>query len=235
MDLQQIISGVDWARVTQSMHIRGYAKIPGILSANECDELVSQYAQPDLYRKTIVMEHHGYGLGQYKYYSYPLPGIVQQLREQVYPHIAPIANKWMEVLNIDKRFPDTLSELTQLCHQHNQLRPTPLILKYNQGGYNALHQDLYGEVYFPMQLVVCLNQHGNDYDGGEFVLVEQRPRMQSKATVLSPNKGDMLLFTTNFRPVMGSKGYYRVNMKHGVSEVTRGDRHTLGVIFHDAA
>jgi hypothetical protein len=233
MDLQQKINEVNWADVTESMHAKGYAQIPNILSADECDALVNQYPA-DIYRKTIVMEHHGYGLGQYKYYSYPLPGVVQALRESVYPNIAPIANKWMEVLNIDKQFPGSLNELTELCHQHNQLRPTPLILKYNKGGYNAMHQDLYGEVYFPMQLVVCLNEPGKDYEGGEFVLVEQRPRMQSKAIVLNPRKGDMLLFTTNFRPVMGSKGYYRVNMKHGVSEITNGERHTLGIIFHDA-
>jgi hypothetical protein len=233
MDLQQKINEVNWADVTENMHAKGYAQLPNILSADECDALVNQYPA-DIYRKTIVMEYHGYGLGQYKYYSYPLPGVVQSLRESVYPHIAPIANKWMEVLNIDKQFPGNLNELTELCHQHNQLRPTPLILKYNKGGYNAMHQDLYGEVYFPMQLVICLNEPGKDYEGGEFVLVEQRPRMQSKAIVLNPRKGDMLLFTTNFRPVMGSKGYYRVNMKHGVSEVTNGERHTLGIIFHDA-
>ena len=216
------------------MHAKGYAPIPNILSADECDELIDHYADETGYRKTIVMEHHGYGLGQYKYYSYPLPGVVQQLREAVYPNIAPIANKWMEVLNINKQFPATLNELTDLCHQHGQLRPTPLILKYNKGGYNAMHQDLYGEVYFPMQLVVCLSEPGEDFEGGEFVLVEQRPRMQSKAIVLNPKKGDVLLFTTNFRPVMGTRGYYRVNMKHGVSEVTLGGRHTLGIIFHDA-
>ena len=233
MDLQQRIKEVNWTEVTESMHTKGYAQIPNILSADECDALVNQYPA-DIYRKTIVMEHHGYGFGQYKYYSYPLPRLVQALRESVYPHIAPIANKWMEVLNIDKQFPGNLNELTELCHQHNQLRPTPLILKYNKGGYNAMHQDLYGEVYFPMQLVICLNEPGKDYEGGEFVLVEQRPRMQSKAIVLNPRKGDMLLFTTNFRPVMGSKGYYRVNMKHGVSEVTNGERHTLGIIFYDA-
>lgn len=234
MDLQQRIAQVNWAEVTESMHAKGYAQLPNVLSADECDALISQYPENGIYRKTIVMEHHGYGLGQYKYYSYPLPRVVQALREAVYPNIAPIANKWMEVLNIDKRFPDTLNELTDLCHQHGQLRPTPLILKYNKGGYNAMHQDLYGEVYFPMQLVVCLNEPGKDFEGGEFVLVEQRPRMQSKAMVSNPKKGDVLLFTTNFRPVMGSKGYYRVNMKHGVSEVTSGDRHTLGIIFHDA-
>ncbi|MEB0249469.1 MULTISPECIES: 2OG-Fe(II) oxygenase [unclassified Mucilaginibacter] len=234
MELQERISQVNWVEVAESMHAKGYAPIPNILSADECDELIDHYADETGYRKTIVMEHHGYGLGQYKYYSYPLPGVVQQLREAVYPNIVPIANKWMEVLNINKQFPATLNELTDLCHQHGQLRPTPLILKYNKGGYNAIHQDLYGEVYFPMQLVVCLSEPGEDFEGGEFVLVEQRPRMQSKAIVLNPKKGDVLLFTTNFRPVMGTRGYYRVNMKHGVSEVTLGDRHTLGIIFHDA-
>jgi hypothetical protein len=234
MELKERLEQVNWTDVAESMHAKGYASIPGILSAEECDALVSRYNDADVYRKTIVMEHHGYGLGQYKYYSYPLPGVVQILREAVYPNIAPIANKWMTVLNIDKQFPTTLNELTELCHHQGQLRPTPLILKYGKDGYNALHQDLYGEVYFPMQLVICLNQPDKDYTGGEFVLVEQRPRMQSKAMVLNPDKGDILLFTTNFRPVQGSRGYYRVNMKHGVSEVTGGERHTLGIIFHDA-
>jgi hypothetical protein len=234
MTLQQRIENTDWAAVTQSMNDKGYAAIPAILQADECEALINNYGDASLYRKTIQMEHHGYGLGQYKYYNYPLPGVVQQLRQGVYPHIAPIANSWMQVLNIDKQFPDTLNQLTELCHLHNQLRPTPLILKYGMGGYNAMHQDLYGEVYFPMQLVVCLNEPGQDFTGGEFVLVEQRPRMQSRAMVLNPRKGDMLLFTTNFRPVKGSKGYYRVNMRHGVSEVTAGNRHTLGIIFHDA-
>jgi hypothetical protein len=234
MELKQRLEQVNWTDVAESMHAKGYASILGILSAEECEALVNRYNDADGYRKTIVMENHGYGFGQYKYYSYPLPGVVQTLREVVYPNIAPIANKWMEVLNIDKQFPLTLTGLTELCHQHNQLRPTPLILKYGKGGYNALHQDLYGEVYFPMQLVICLNQPDKDYTGGEFVLVEQRPRMQSKAMVLNPDKGDILLFTTNFRPVQGSRGYYRVNMKHGVSEVAGGERHTLGIIFHDA-
>lgn len=234
MELQQRIEQSDWAQVTKSMHAKGYASIPGILLADECDDLVTHYGDDQGYRKTIVMENHGYGLGQYKYYSYPLPGVVQQLRESFYPYIAPIANKWMDVLGIDKQFPTTFAELTTRCHEAGQLRPTPLILKYNKGGYNALHQDLYGEVYFPMQLVVCLSEPGTDFEGGEFVLVEQRPRMQSKAMVLNPKKGDVLLFTTNFRPVMGTKGYYRVNMRHGVSEVTDGNRHTLGIIFHDA-
>ena len=235
MELKQRIEQVNWQDITESMNAKGYATISNILTAEECDALTAAYDDAPLYRKTIVMEHHGYGLGQYKYYNYPLPGLLQQLREGIYPNIAPIGNKWMEVLNIDKQFPGTLNELTELCHQHNQLRPTPLILKYNTGGYNAMHQDLYGEVFFPMQLVIVLNQPGKDFKGGEFVLVEQRPRMQSKAIVLNPGKGDLLLFTTNFRPVKGAKGYYRVNMKHGVSEIIAGERHTLGVIFHDAA
>jgi hypothetical protein len=235
MNIQQQIAQTDWADVTQSMNDKGYACISKMLSPEACDALTAQYNDSTLYRKTIQMENHGYGIGQYKYYNYPLPGMVQQLRELVYPNIAPIADGWMHALNIDRQFPATLSELTALCHQHNQLRPTPLILKYNTGGYNAMHQDLYGEVFFPMQLVIFLNEAGKDYHGGEFVLVEQRPRMQSKAMVLNPGKGDMLLFTTNFRPVKGSKGYYRVNMRHGVSEIKDGERHTLGIIFHDAA
>lgn len=235
MKLKDRIQETDWAAITESLHTRGYASVPQMLTNDECEALIAAYADEDGYRKTIQMENHGYGMGQYKYYNYPLPGIVQQLRELIYPYIAPVANKWMEVLGIDKHFPGTIHELTELCHQHNQNRPTPLILKYAKGGFNAMHQDLYGEIYFPMQLVVCLNQPGEDFTGGEFVLVEQRPRMQSKAIVLNPGRGDMLIFTTNFRPAKGTKGYHRVNMRHGVSELLRGERHTLGVIFHDAS
>jgi len=234
MDLEERIDCLDWSRLAEDMNERGYASASNVLTAAECDELVDRYNSDSLYRKTIIMEHHGYGLGEYKYYQYPLPGVVQQLRESVYPKLAPIANNWMSVLGIDKHFPDSSSELVELCHAHGQLRPTPLILRYNKGGYNALHQDLYGEVYFPMQLVLFLNEPGEDYEGGEFVLIEQKPRAQSKAIVLKPSKGDLLIFTTNFRPVKGTKGYYRVNMKHGVSELITGKRHTLGIIFHDA-
>ncbi|OOQ57933.1 2OG-Fe(II) oxygenase [Mucilaginibacter pedocola] len=235
MDLAERIEQADWAAATESLNSKGYAMLSGILSADECDALIGQYSEDALYRKTIQMENHGYGLGQYRYYNYPLPGVVQQLREGIYPHIAPVANNWMKVLGMETSFPGNLQELTEQCHAHGQNRPTPLILKYNKGGYNAMHQDLYGEIFFPMQLVVCLNQPGKDFEGGEFVLVEQRPRMQSKAMVLNPGKGDMLIFTTNFRPVLGSRGYYRVNMRHGVSELRSGQRHTLGVIFHDAS
>ena len=234
MDLKERIDLLDWDRITEDMNSKGYVVAANILTGEECGTLVGQYNDTALYRKTIIMEHHAYGLGEYKYFQYPLPGVVQQLRENVYPKLAPIANGWMNALNIDKQFPANLPALIELCHAHSQLRPTPLILKYNAGGYNALHQDLYGEVYFPMQAVLFLNEPGKDYEGGEFVLVEQRPRAQSKAIVLKPHKGDMLIFTTNFRPVKGSKGYYRVNMKHAVSELTEGKRHTLGIIFHDA-
>lgn len=235
MTLQQKIAQLNSSDIAPEMNDKGYAIIPDLLTGDECDALKEQFNNAGLYRKTIQMERYRFGMGEYKYYSYPLPALIQQLREGFYPVIAPIANNWMRVLNIDKQFPGSLNQLTELCYQHGQTSPTPLMLKYGKGGYNTLHQDLYGEIFFPMQLVVFLNEPGVDYEGGEFVLIEQRPRAQSKAIVLKPRKGDILLFTTNFRPVKGSKGYYRVNMKHGVSELTNGERHTLGIIFHDAA
>ncbi|MDR3694303.1 2OG-Fe(II) oxygenase [Mucilaginibacter sp.] len=235
MELKERINLLDWGRLTEDINEKGYAAASNILTGDECDELIRQYNNETLYRKTINMERYRFGLGEYKYFQYPLPALVQQLRENVYPKLAPIANNWMRVLNIDMRYPGSLNDLLDLCHSQNQNRPTPLILQYGKGGYNTLHQDLYGDVYFPMQLVLFLNEPDEDYEGGEFVLVEQRPRAQSKAIVLRPRKGDMLLFTTNFRPAKGSKGYYRVNMKHGVSELAGGKRHTLGIIFHDAA
>ncbi|WP_211217498.1 2OG-Fe(II) oxygenase [Segetibacter koreensis] len=180
------------------------------------------------------MERYRFGLGEYKYFDYPLPGLIQTIKEEIYPKLAPIANKWMNVLHIEKEFPCKFEELQRLCHNNNQTKPTVLILKYGKGGHNTLHQDLYGDIFFPIQMVLFLNEPAEDYLGGEFVLIQQTPRAQSKAIVLQPRKGDMLIFTTNFRPVKGSKGYYRANMKHGVSEVHEGERHTLGIIFHDA-
>jgi hypothetical protein len=234
MNIQQRINLLNWNGIADEMNDKGYSLTSEVLTDEECDEFIRQYDNNTLYRKTINMERYRFGLGEYKYYQYPLPELIQQLRENVYPKLAPIANNYMRVLNIDKHFPESLEQLLELCHAQNQHRPTPLILKYGTGGYNTLHQDLYGEVYFPMQAVLFLNEPDADYEGGEFVLIEQRPRAQSKAIVLKPSKGDLLLFTTNFRPVKGSKGYYRVNMKHGVSELTAGKRHTLGIIFHDA-
>lgn len=233
-NLKTKLATTDWQSVTESMNEKGYAIISKFLSDEQCNELIQEYNKENLYRKTVVMERYRFGLGEYKYFDYPLPKIIQTLRETIYPKLSPIANLWMKVLNIDKIFPETFEELQSLCHQNNQLKPTPLILKYGKGGFNTLHQDLYGNVYFPMQCVLFLNEPDVDFTGGEFVLTQQTPRAQSKAIVLKPKKGDMLIFTTNFRPIKGVKGYFRVNMKHGVSEVISGERHTLGVIFHEA-
>ena len=229
-----VLTAINWQRITDEMHEKGYAVVPAALSHAACDELKRMYDDPGAYRKTVVMERYRFGQGEYKYFSYPLPAVVQHIREHIYPKLVPIANTWMQALNIRKEFPAGFSELQELCRQNDQLKPTALILKYGKSGHNTLHQDLYGDVYFPMQLVLFLNEPEKDYRGGEFVLVQQTPRAQSKAVVLKPRKGDMLIFTTSFRPVKGSKGYYRVNMKHGVSEVHDGERYTLGVIFHDA-
>lgn len=233
-DITANIAAVNWPSVAEAMNTTGYAIIPGLIPSGDCEKLIANYAGTDAYRKTVVMERYRYGLGEYKYFNYPLPPLVQQVREQVYPELAPIANSWMRALNIATTFPDTFAELQQLCHANKQQKPTALILKYGPGGFNTLHQDLYGDIYFPMQLVMFLNDAGEDYTGGEFVLTEQIPRAQSKAIVLKPRKGDVLIFTTNFRPIKGTKGYYKVNMKHGVSQLHTGERYTLGIIFHDA-
>jgi hypothetical protein len=234
MTIQERITAVNWAQVAEEMHQKGYAIISDFLSKVECKELIANYDRKGSYRKTVVMERYRFGLGEYKYFQYPLPEMIQQIRESLYPRLAPIANLWMKVLGIEKQFPDSFLALQKLCHAADQLQPTPLILKYGKGGFNTLHQDLYGEVYFPIQAVMFLNQPDQDFTGGEFVLTQQTPRAQSKAIVLKPNRGDLVIFTTNFRPIKGTKGYYRVNMKHGVSEVHSGERHTLGIIFHDA-
>ena len=232
--IQEKIVAIDWQIVTSEMNEKGFALVPQLLSNKYCEELIADYDDPALYRKTITMERYRFGLGEYKYFTYPLPGLIQTIRSEVYPQLAPVANSWMKVLNIEKQFPASFGELQTLCHRNAQTKPTVLILKYGKGGHNTLHQDMYGDIFFPMQLVLFLNEPGEEYSGGEFVLTQQTPRAQSKAIVLKPRKGDMLLFTTNFRPIKGSKGYYRVNMKHGVSEVHEGQRHTLGIIFHDA-
>jgi hypothetical protein len=231
---RDFLKGIDWLAVADAMHEKGYWHGERVLPDEYCDEFVASYDRSDMYRKTVTMERHRFGLGEYKYFSYPLPEVVQTVRREVYPNLAPIANIWAEQLQLDVRFPEGLDGLQKLCRKKGQTRPTPLILKYGKGGFNTLHQDLYGEVYFPMQLAFFLNEPGKDYTGGEFVLTEQVPRAQSKAIVLTPQKGDMIIFTTNFRPIKGTRGYYRAAMRHGVSEVRSGRRHTLGVIFHDA-
>ena len=234
MNILEKIQNADWKSVTESMHDQGFALIEDLLDYTDCEELIKNYTAKENYRKTINMERYRFGSGEYKYFSYPLPVLIQNIRATVYPKLAPIANQWMQALSINKQFPDSFDALLELCHASNQTKPTVLILKYGPGGYNTLHQDLYGDIFFPIQAVIFLNEPEDDYTGGEFVLVQQTPRSQSKAVVLKPKKGDMLIFTTNFRAVKGTRGYYRANMKHGVSEVRTGNRHTLGIIFHDA-
>ncbi|NAY91086.1 prolyl 4-hydroxylase subunit alpha [Muricauda sp. JGD-17] len=228
------INEANWHLITEKMHRNGYAAIPNLLLDEQCEMLKANYNNPNTYRKTVVMERYRFGSGEYKYFDYPLPNVIQQIRTNIYPHLASIANAWFKALNIDKQFPLEHTELLRQCHQNGQQKATVLILKYGKGGFNTLHQDLYGDVYFPIQTVLFLNEPEKDFTGGEFVLTQQIPRAQSKAIVLKPKKGDLLIFTTNFKPEKGTKGYYRVNMKHGVSEVKSGNRHTLGIIFHDA-
>ena len=232
--ISEKISGIDWQRVTEEVNEKGYALVLQFLPNQYCEELIGEYDNSDLYRKTITMERHGFGLGEYKYFKYPLPDLIQTVRREIYPKLTPVANTWMKVLNIKRQLPDQFDEFQRLCHDNNQTKPTVLILKYGKGGHNTLHQDLYGNIFFPFQLVLFLNEPDDDYTGGEVVLTQHTPRAQSKAIVLRPSKGDMLILTTNFRPVKGSKGYYRVQMRHGISEVHDGDRHTLGIIFHEA-
>ena len=222
------------SKILESLNNNGYALLDKVLNEEECKSFVAMYDDSTRFRKTISMERYRFGAGEYKYFTYPLPDIIQQLREKLYLILYPIANTWFKVLNMDFQFPDTHKAFIKMCSAHNQTFATPLILKYGEGGHNTLHQDLYGEIYFPLQAVIFLNQPDEDYTGGEFIMIEQIPRAQSKAIVLQPNRGDILIFTTQFRPRKGTKGYYRVNMKHGVSEVHSGERHTLGIIFHDA-
>ncbi len=232
-ELSDKINKIDWLQLSRDIHDKGYGIIPGFMNDDQCNQFISGYNNA-AYRKTVTMERYRFGLGEYKYYDYPLPDMIENIRTDIYPKLAPIANSWMENLKVDKTFPDEFEDLKAECHNNNQQKPTALILKYGQGGFNTLHQDLYGAVYFPLQCVVMLSKPGTDFTGGEFVLMQQIPRAQSKAIVLTPDKGDMIIFTTNFRPEKGTRGYYRVNMKHGVSEVHTGERYALGVIFHDA-
>ncbi|SHL24191.1 hypothetical protein SAMN05444266_102572 [Chitinophaga jiangningensis] len=232
--MQNEIAQLPWQIYRETLHNKGFVIIDNFLSEEQCDALRQQYDNPGLYRKTITMERYRFGKGEYKYMKYPLPPLIQSLREAVYEQIVPVANQWMEQVKSDTRYPPKLSELHELCAAHQQVLPTVLILKYQQDGFNTLHQDLYGDIFFPLQMVFMLTEPEADYSGGEFVITEQIPRAQSKANVLKPRKGSVLIFATNYRPVKGTQGYYRVNMKHGVSTVHNGQRFSLGVIFHDA-
>ncbi|HYI78606.1 MAG TPA: 2OG-Fe(II) oxygenase [Chryseolinea sp.] len=229
------IQTMNWTPITETLNQKGYALIENVLSQAECSHLAGLYDDQYLYRSTINMQRYRFGQGEYKYFNYPLPPTIQVLREILYAPLASIANEWMEKLNTTVQFPEMHYDFVKECQAKSQTRPTPLLLRYERGGFNTLHQDIYGEVYFPFQVVFVLTQAGKDHEGGEFVLTEQVPRAQSKVEVLQPNQGDAVIFTTNFRPVKGAKGYYKAKMKHGVSEVKKGIRYSLGIIFHDAA
>jgi uncharacterized protein len=205
------------------------------LSAPECDAIVDLYGKKERFRNQVIMARHGYGRGEYKYFAYPLPELVESLRTALYPHLTPIANRWHEAMGLDVRFPPDHTAFIERCHAAGQTRPTPLLLRYGKSDYNCLHQDLYGEHVFPLQVAILLKEPGQDFEGGEFVLTEQRPRMQSRAEVVPLRKGDAVVFAVNSRPVRGTRGSYRVNLRHGVSTLRAGHRHTLGIIFHDAA
>ena len=208
--------------------------LPALLSDVQCAQLIDCYAGADAFRSRVIMQRHGFGRGEYQYFRYPLPALVQTLRTRLYESLAPIANRWNSLLKLPARFPSTLAEYLQQCHAAGQKRPTPLLLRYEAGDYNCLHQDLYGEHVFPLQATVLLSGPGDDFEGGEFVLTEQRPRAQSRAEVVPLRRGDAVLFAVRHRPVQGARGIYRVAMRHGVSRLRSGMRYTLGVIFHDA-
>jgi hypothetical protein len=224
-----------WPAIAEELDAHGCAVVPGLLSPEECIRLASAYAKPELFRSRVVMERHGFGKGEYQYFAYPLPGPIAGLRAALYAPLAAIANRWYEAMALEPRFPAAHGDFIARCHAAGQVRPTPLLLQYRQGDYNCLHQDLYGDHVFPLQAAVLLSQPGEDFSGGEFVLTEQRPRMQSRAEVVPLRQGDMVVFPVFHRPVNGTRGVYRVNMRHGVSRLRSGSRHTLGLIFHDAA
>jgi hypothetical protein len=226
---------IDWRVVSANLDAQGWAVVTKLLTDTECAATAALYGSGEGFRSHVVMARHGFGRGEYRYFSYPLPPLVADLRTTLYPHFAPIANHWHERLGIDVRFPAAHAAFIDRCHQSGQTRPTPLLLQYGKDDFNCLHQDLYGEHVFPLQVAVLLSQPGEDFEGGEFVLTEQRPRMQSRAEVVPLRKGDAVVFTVNSRPVRGTRGDYRVNLRHGVSRVRAGHRHTLGIIFHDAA
>jgi hypothetical protein len=228
------LGGLDWAALGAQLDANGHARTPPMLTAAECGALVRLYDDESRFRSRVVMERHRFGAGEYKYFARPLPPLVESLRSALYPPLAAIANHWNGVLGKAERFPPRLADFLALCAAAGQRQPTPLLLRYESGGYNCLHQDLYGEVAFPLQVAVMLSRPGRDYEGGEFLLVEQRPRAQSAGEAVTAAQGEMLIFPNRLRPVRGARGFYRLNVRHGVSRVRSGHRMTLGLIFHDA-
>ena len=228
------VAAIDWERVRADLDAAGFAVLPGLLADAECDALAAAYGPGEMFRSHVVMARHGFGRGEYRYYSYPLPPLVQGLRSAFYPRLAPIANRWNERMGLATRYTDDHAAWLDQCHAAGQTRPTPLLLQYGEGDYNCLHQDLYGDLAFPLQLAVLLSAPGADFTGGEFVMTEQRPRMQTRVEVVPLGKGDGVVFAVNERPSKGVRGDYRVKLRHGVSRLRSGHRHTLGIIFHDA-
>lgn len=225
---------LDWPQITAELDAQGCAVLKGLLTPEQCRAVAALYPEDANFRSRIVMGRHGFGRGEYKYFAYPLPDLIAQLRPALYARLQPVANHWNEAMAIDIRYPDSHAAFLKRCHEAGQARPTPLLLQYEAGDYNCLHQDLYGEHVFPIQVAILLSEPGRDFTGGEFVLTEQRPRMQSRAEVVPLAQGDAVAFAVHHRPVQGTRGTYRVNLRHGVSRIRSGQRHTLGVIFHDA-
>lgn len=234
-DIGACVEAMNWQHIAQALDSDGFAVMPKLLSPERCCGISALYSDDEAFRSHIHLQRHGFGRGEYKYFRYPLPDLIGDLRATLYPHLAPIANRWYAQMRMATRFPAQHDEFIARCHAAGQQRPTPLLLQYVAEDYNCLHQDLYGEHVFPLQVAVLLAEPGEDFTGGEFVLTEQRPRMQSRAEVVPLTQGDALIFTTQHRPVVGTRGSYRVNMRHGVSRVRSGMRHTLGIIFHDAS
>jgi hypothetical protein len=226
---------IDWQALGAELDAYGCARISGLLNPEDCAATAALYERDTLFRSTVVMARHGFGRGEYRYFAYPLPDVVQELRTALYPPLAEVANRWNAALGLPERFPEDHAAFLDRCHAAGQTRPTPLLLRYGEGDYNCLHQDLYGAHVFPLQVAVLLSEPGRDFQGGEFVLTEQRPRMQSRAEVVPLSQGDAVVFAVHHRPVTGARGPYRVNLRHGVSRLRSGSRHTLGIIFHDAA
>jgi uncharacterized protein len=229
-----LFRALDWPRLTADLAARGNAVAERVLSVEQCRALTSLYAEEAPFRSRVIMSRHGFGRGEYKYFTYPLPAVVSELRAALYPHLAPIANEWNQRLGIDVDYPRSHDAFLKRCHQAGQTLPTPLLLQYGQDDYNCLHQDIYGEHIFPLQITVLLSAPEKDFTGGEFVMTEQRPRMQSRPEVVPLNQGDGVIFAVRDRPVQGTRGVYRVKLRHGVSRIRSGHRNTLGVIFHDA-
>ena len=233
-DIAARVDAVDWTQASDELDAQGCAVLKGLLSQEECCALAALYPDDTHFRSRVVMGRHGFGRGEYKYFSYPLPELIAQARPALYAQLRDVANRWNEAMGIDIRYPQSHEAFLKRCHAAGQARPTPLLLQYGAGDYNCLHQDLYGEHVFPLQVAILLSEPGRDFTGGEFVLTEQRPRMQSRPEVVPLSQGDAVAFAVHHRPVAGTRGVYRVNLRHGVSRVRSGHRHTVGVIFHDA-